>query len=357
MSTLVGYADHAAGLIGGTGPGIVLAGGGDRITITDWSRPAGIIVAVAGRDGTSIEIRGSVPTYADLPDDLTADDRGALYIVQADDLGYAWDGYSFPPDGSGVAIRGPQGSPGRSVTRVRANNGGLRLTFSAAAVEDWGVPALAGARSAAAEGGGHGCAAARTAPHAGQAAQATAQDRVQTGEDRTATGLNHDQTGLDRAAAETAKTDAETAKADAEDARDTAAGHSTDAAGHADDAAASATQADQHRAAAAGAASTATTAAGQAETWRDQAEVFRDEAEGFAQAAEQGAPAGGWKKTDLHADVQDSLDLADSATQPGHTHPISRINGLEDVLDGKSDVGHTHTAADVTDLQAVIDQA
>ena len=371
MSTLIGFADHAAGIVGGSGGGIVLAGGGDRITIRDWNRPTGIIVAVAGRDGTSIEIRGSVPTYADLPDDLTADDRGALYIVQADDLGYAWDGHSFPPDGAGVTIRGPQGAPGRSVTKVRVEGDGFRFTFSDAATADVDVPALTDARDAADEAEGHASAAAGSAADAAssageaalsahdadQDAQQTAQDRIQTGEDRTATGLDRDQTGLDRAAVETAKTDAESAKADAEDARDTAAGHSTDAAGHAGDAAASANQAEQHKTAAAGSASTATSAAGQAEAYRDQAEVFRDEAEGFAQAAEQGAPAGGWEKTDLHADVQDSLGRADSASQPGHGHSMNDVSGLGAALAGKSDVGHGHTTADVDGLQSVIDQA
>ena len=371
MSTLIGFADHAAGLVGGSGPGIVLAGGGDRITITDWSRPAGIIVAVAGRDGTSIDLRGSVETYADLPSGLEPADRGALYIVRADGLGYAWDGYSWPPDGDGAPIQGPQGVPGRSVTKVRVEGDGFRFTFSDAATTDVDVPALSDARDAADEAEGHAAAAAGSAAGAAssagaaalsahaadQDAQATAQDRVQTGLDVQATGADRDQTGLDRAAAETARTGAETAKADAEDARDTAKDHRDDAAGHAGDAAASANQADQHKTAAAGSASTATTAAGQAETWRDQAETFRDEAEGFAQDAQQGAPAGGWPKTDLHADVQDSLGRADSASQPGHGHSMNDVSGLSAALAGKSDTGHTHTTADVDGLQSVIDQA
>src|SRR5699024_157436 len=92
-------------------------------------------------------------------------------------------------------------------------------------------------------------------------------------------------------------------------------------------------------------------------THRNDAETFRDEAEGFAAAAEQGAPAGGWLKTDLHADVQDSLGRADSASQPGHGHSMNDVSGLTGALAGKSDTGHTHTTADVDGLQSVIDQA
>lgn len=371
MSTLIGFADHAAGLVGGSGPGIVLAGGGDRITITDWTRPAGIIVAVAGRDGTSIEIRGSVPTYGDLPGDLTPDDRGALYIVQADDLGYAWDGYSFPPDGAGVTIRGPQGDPGRSVTKVRVEGDGFRFTFSDAATTDVDVPALSDARDAADEAEGHASAAAGSASDAAdsageaatsaydadQDAQQTAQDRYQTGLDVQATGADRDQTGLDRAAAETARQGAESARSGAETAAQDAGTAKSDAETAAGQAEAHRDTADQHRAAAAQSASTATTAAGQAETWRNQAETFRDEAEGFAAAAEQGAPAGGWVKTELHADVQDSLDLADSASQPGHTHTINSVSGLDTALAGKSPVGHKHGTDDINGLGALIDQA
>lgn len=371
MSTLIGFADHAAGLVGGSGGGIVLAGGGDRITIRDWNRPAGIIVAVAGRDGTSIDLRGSVETYADLPAGLTPDDRGSLYIVTADGLGYIWDGWVWTPDGEGVQIQGPQGVPGRSVTKVRAEGDGLRFTFSDSATTDVDVPALTDARDAADVAAGHASAAAGSAADAAssagaaalsahaadQDAQQTAQDRVQTGLDVQATGADRHQTGLDRAAAETARQGAESARTGAESARDTASGHATAASGHAYDAAASATAADQHRTAAAAAASTATTAASDALTHRDDAETFRDQAEQFAQDAQQGAPAGGWLKTDLHADVQDSLGRADSASQPGHGHSINDVSGLSTALAGKSDTGHTHTTADVTGLQAVIDQA
>ncbi|WP_305067667.1 hypothetical protein [Lysobacter sp. GX 14042] len=66
----------------------------------------------AGEDGAGIEIAGSVPTYADLPTGLGSGDAGAGYLVQADGKLYIWDGSAFPPDGGGVAFRGPEGPQG-----------------------------------------------------------------------------------------------------------------------------------------------------------------------------------------------------------------------------------------------------
>lgn len=75
--------------------------------------PAGLLlVPVAGRDGTSIRIEGTVATYAALPSGLGAGDRGALYVVTADGLGYVWSGSAWPSDGDGIEIRGPQGETG-----------------------------------------------------------------------------------------------------------------------------------------------------------------------------------------------------------------------------------------------------
>ena len=65
-----------------------------------------------GEDGAGIEIAGSVPAYDDLPDDLGPEDSGAGYLVQADGKLYIWDGSAFPPDGGGVAFRGPEGPQG-----------------------------------------------------------------------------------------------------------------------------------------------------------------------------------------------------------------------------------------------------
>ena len=65
-----------------------------------------------GEDGAGIEITGSVPTYADLPSGLTTEDDGKGYYVEADGRLYIWNGTSFPANGDGVRIRGPQGPQG-----------------------------------------------------------------------------------------------------------------------------------------------------------------------------------------------------------------------------------------------------
>lgn len=66
----------------------------------------------AGEDGAGIEISGSAPTYADLPDDLGPGDAGSGYLVQSDGKLYIWDGTQWPADEAGAAFRGPQGPEG-----------------------------------------------------------------------------------------------------------------------------------------------------------------------------------------------------------------------------------------------------
>lgn len=67
-----------------------------------------------GADGAGIAIAGSVPTYAELPVNLTDSqaDRGKGYLVEADGRLYIWTGTAFPAQGSGVEFRGPQGPQG-----------------------------------------------------------------------------------------------------------------------------------------------------------------------------------------------------------------------------------------------------
>lgn len=65
-----------------------------------------------GDPGAGISISGEVPTYADLPSDLTEADAGKSYIVKADGLLYIWSGSSFPADGSGTTFVGPKGDKG-----------------------------------------------------------------------------------------------------------------------------------------------------------------------------------------------------------------------------------------------------
>lgn len=65
-----------------------------------------------GDPGTGIAIAGEVPTYADLPTNLTPEDAGKAYIVKADGLLYVWTGASFPADGAGTVFVGPKGDKG-----------------------------------------------------------------------------------------------------------------------------------------------------------------------------------------------------------------------------------------------------
>ena len=66
----------------------------------------------AGEDGAGIEIAGTVATYADLPTNLTPEDDGKGYYVESEGRLYIWNGTSFPADGDGVHIQGPQGPQG-----------------------------------------------------------------------------------------------------------------------------------------------------------------------------------------------------------------------------------------------------
>lgn len=65
-----------------------------------------------GKDGASVAYEGMVDTYADLPDDLTEDDQGKGWVVNADGRIYVWDGTSFPEQGSAPLFRGPIGPTG-----------------------------------------------------------------------------------------------------------------------------------------------------------------------------------------------------------------------------------------------------
>ncbi|WP_182359583.1 hypothetical protein [Tomitella gaofuii] len=454
MARLVGYTDSAAGL-SGLGSSITISGGTTVPVVGSWHRPGGTLVPVAGRDGTSIEVRGTVDTWADLPAGLGAADEGALYIVRADGLGYVWGGDAWPPDGEGIQIRGPKGDTGRGITTVQTAPGGFLVAYSDATSQTVPVPAVqaaeddaaAAAASAAAahdaEVAAAGSAAAADADAAqtgldrqatgadatataadrtqtgldaqatgadaaataadrvqtGLDAQATAADRTQTGLDATATAADRAATGQDAAAADGSATSAAQSAADADadatataadrvqtgqDAQATAADRvaagqaAADAAASAQAAADDAAQTALDRQAT-GADATATaadrvatggdataTAADRVQTGLDRdaaaasalsASDDADRAEQAAANAETGAPAGGWTLTDLASPVQSSLAAADTASQPGHTHLISDVTGLQGELDGKSPVGHTHTTADVTGLQAAIDDA
>lgn len=56
----------------------------------------------------------------------------------------------------------------------------------------------------------------------------------------------------------------------------------------------------------------------------------------------------------LSESVNDSLDLADSASQPGHTHAQSDVTGLVSDLAGKAPTVHTHVSGDITDFNTAV---
>jgi hypothetical protein len=101
-----------AGPVGPQGP----AGPGS--TVPGPAGPQGV-TGPQGEPGVSLDIEGTVPTYADLP---ASPVEGSAYVVAADGLLYFFDGTTFPADGAGVPFQGPQGIqgiqgvPGASVT-------------------------------------------------------------------------------------------------------------------------------------------------------------------------------------------------------------------------------------------------
>ena len=65
-----------------------------------------------GEDGKSVQIAGQVATYADLPSNLTPQDAGKGWLVEADGDLYVWSGSAWPANGSGTDFRGPAGPTG-----------------------------------------------------------------------------------------------------------------------------------------------------------------------------------------------------------------------------------------------------
>lgn len=65
-----------------------------------------------GEDGKSVSVAGQVATYNDLPANLTANDAGKGWLVEADGDLYVWSGAKFPANGAGTDFRGPEGPTG-----------------------------------------------------------------------------------------------------------------------------------------------------------------------------------------------------------------------------------------------------
>ena len=164
--------------------------------------------------------------------------------------------------------------------------------------------------------------------------------------------------------AEQYKTAAELAKNDAAQSKADAALSASSADSDAGAAAASASSAAQSESSAATHAQSALGYAGQAEAARDESRLARDEAVQAAENAQQGAPSGGWKKSELSQPVQDSLSRADTALQsmpvatasaPGGIRLSGDLGGTSQAptvpgLAGKADAVHTHEIEQVTGL-------
>ncbi|WP_299489373.1 hypothetical protein [uncultured Gordonia sp.] len=115
MSTvLIGSGGITIG-VGETAVTSTLVGSQTRIEVASPDSPThtGILVPTPGRpgaDGRSVEVGGSRPTYAELPDDLGAEDAGVAWI--AGGLLYRWDGAAWDAEEDGVPFQGPEGPAG-----------------------------------------------------------------------------------------------------------------------------------------------------------------------------------------------------------------------------------------------------
>ena len=115
MSTvLIGSGGITIG-VGETAVTSTLVGSQTRIEVASPDSPThtGILVPTPGRpgaDGRSVEVGGSRPTYAELPDDLGAEDAGVTWI--AGGLLYWWDGAAWDAEEDGVPFQGEPGPPG-----------------------------------------------------------------------------------------------------------------------------------------------------------------------------------------------------------------------------------------------------
>lgn len=308
------------------------------ISIEFGTRTPGLIVPVAGRDGTSITIAGTVATYANLPADLDVGDKGSLYIVAADGLGYVWSGTAWPADGAGVAIQGPEG---RGYSSVTISGNDLLFAGTDSVTDTVTVPALTDAAAAATAAQGYAATATTQAGNAAvSATAASGSATAAAGSATTASGHAADAASSATAAsgsAATATTQAGNAAASATAASGsaTAAANSATAASEsATTAAASATTASNHATTASGHAATATT---QASTATSSASI----AAGHATDAENSAIAAAQSAQDAADVVNSGIPNANSTTKGGimlagdlaGTYDAPTVPGLASKLD------------------------
>jgi len=106
---------------------------------------------IPGEAGVGIEIKGTRPDYASLPDDLTQKDAGAAYALESDGKLYVWTGTQFPDEGEGSEFRGPQGAQG-----IPGDKGDKGDTGERGPTGDTGPTGAAGAKGDTGEQGSTG---------------------------------------------------------------------------------------------------------------------------------------------------------------------------------------------------------
>lgn len=65
--------------------------------------------SLPGKDGTGIQLKGSVPLYSDLANIFPAPNVGDSWAVEEDGRMYVYGENGFPTKGNGILIRGIQG--------------------------------------------------------------------------------------------------------------------------------------------------------------------------------------------------------------------------------------------------------
>lgn len=66
----------------------------------------------SGVGGNGINLTGAVQVYAGLPDSLALADSGQAWLVTSSGLIYVWNGSSWPAEGAGISLQGPEGPMG-----------------------------------------------------------------------------------------------------------------------------------------------------------------------------------------------------------------------------------------------------
>ncbi len=345
--------------------------------------PGGVLVPVAGRDGSGLQLAGVLSTYAELPTDLGPADSGVGYLVLTDNRAYLWNGYQWPAEGNGAPLKGDQGDPGRGVVSIAATTDGLRFTMTVAPTQvDVPVPALAAATAAATQASTAATeanSAAEIATGAAGSATASASSASDSAEEATAARDTAQAAAATATSKATAATDSATAAAT--DAA-TAGTHRTQAASSASAAATSATDAISARDTTTSARDTAVSAASDATTAKIAAAASAADAQHWAESAAEtvgsgipnadvsikggimlpGSTPGELGGTFEHPVVTGWSGKADVAavnakyTKPADGIPRTDLHTAVQASLGKADQSYTKPAAGIpkTDLESAV---